>query len=724
MSISTQITVVADAETIVVTAPGALRGPMGDVTPEVTALVERAEAAKDQAGVSAGQAAGSAAQAATDAASALDSKTSALSSAEQASASEIAAKDSEVAAAASESEAATSETNSAQSAADALSSKNAAETSEGNAATSESNAANSATSASNSATTATQAAANAAAEFESIFQADQLEREQEFDAAQADRDAQFKAQLLASGFELPAIPYADGTPLVIARPTQLIIRGGQLYRVKADKEFPYTLTGTWATDAAKLVSVGDSALRQDLIEDAGSEKVSYLNPATGAARISLAEKLAAGARNVEEFRQASDPDDTLSIQRAIDWANTAYNASTYRAIPILFNPQKSYVASGFTMKPGVFLIGSLGGYAGATLTLTKSNGFGIDTPATAVNFAGIAGFKIVGQGGAINNGGLRWQLGHECIFRDLVLLNFQNQGFSFVAGAANEFSHIFADNCVLNRTRSAPIGAVEIFGTDGQIFDIEASAGITIDMGRTSADLHVKALWVGGSTHFVDSCVGEFADVGMYITASTSIFTGNRSDFSQGPGWQLEGGQNRHFAGIALNNSQHADAMYPGFQTLGAAGKGNKFSACRALSTNAKRHNYGFYDETTSSSAGPSEYSLCDSSGQALKKFFTASNSSSIIHFPVGGKPRAIPDVVGVPDITGFCNFASANTVPATYSNFSGGEDGQRITIIAKNANCRIANNANILTSTAANLVLAVNQSATFLYDGATWTQV
>lgn len=55
MSISTQITVMATAEQIIVTAPGSLRGPrgepgpMGDVTPEVTQLVEDAQEAASAA---------------------------------------------------------------------------------------------------------------------------------------------------------------------------------------------------------------------------------------------------------------------------------------------------------------------------------------------------------------------------------------------------------------------------------------------------------------------------------------------------------------------------------------------------------------------------------------------------------------------------------------------------------------------------------------------------
>lgn len=81
MSITTQITVAATAETIIITAPGALRGPMGDVTPEVTALVVRAELGASQAATSAGQASSSAAQAGDSAAEAASSAGSASGSA-------------------------------------------------------------------------------------------------------------------------------------------------------------------------------------------------------------------------------------------------------------------------------------------------------------------------------------------------------------------------------------------------------------------------------------------------------------------------------------------------------------------------------------------------------------------------------------------------------------------------------------------------------------------
>lgn len=77
----------------------------------------------------------------------------------------------------------------------------------------------------------------------------------------------FSAFLAASGFELPALEYVGGTPLVVDRPTQLIFRTGfpdTLYGVKSTEPFPATLSGTWSTDEVRLVVRSDRDLRQDL----------------------------------------------------------------------------------------------------------------------------------------------------------------------------------------------------------------------------------------------------------------------------------------------------------------------------------------------------------------------------------------------------------------------------------------------------------------------------
>ncbi|MDT4820782.1 GDSL-like Lipase/Acylhydrolase family protein [compost metagenome] len=71
------------------------------------------------------------------------------------------------------------------------------------------------------------------------------------------------ADFLASqGWESVFVQYAANA--VVQRPTQLIEREGELYRVKLQADLPLTLTGTWATDAPKLVALGNKALRTEL----------------------------------------------------------------------------------------------------------------------------------------------------------------------------------------------------------------------------------------------------------------------------------------------------------------------------------------------------------------------------------------------------------------------------------------------------------------------------
>lgn len=147
MSISTQITVAATAETIIITAPVALRGPMGDVTPAALILVERAETAAAQSQSSAGQAASSAAQAGESASQAGNSASSAAQSA-------AAASDSESAAGSSASSAQSSASSATDSASSASSSAGAAQTSAGEAQASVAAADQSATDAAQSATSA------------------------------------------------------------------------------------------------------------------------------------------------------------------------------------------------------------------------------------------------------------------------------------------------------------------------------------------------------------------------------------------------------------------------------------------------------------------------------------------------------------------------------------------------------------------------------------------
>jgi hypothetical protein len=85
-----------------------------------------------------------------------------------------------------------------------------------------------------------------------------------------DQVAQF---LLRSGYESVFVIYAAAA--VVQRPTQLVQRGEELYRAINQADLPLTLTGTWATDAPKLVAVGDAYLRQGLALPNGSTMVGH-----------------------------------------------------------------------------------------------------------------------------------------------------------------------------------------------------------------------------------------------------------------------------------------------------------------------------------------------------------------------------------------------------------------------------------------------------------------
>ncbi|MFC0666271.1 hypothetical protein ACFFGU_05225, partial [Azotobacter chroococcum] len=121
----------------------------------------------------------------------------------------------------------------------------------------------------------------------------------------AGMEADFQAFLLASGYQFLG-DYAAA--LTLTARNQIVRYSGEYYRAAAATELPYTLTGTWATDAPFLVAMGDAVLRQDLSEAAGAAMVGALD-ITGAASTVAAELAALRAdqyarRNAENLRAA------------------------------------------------------------------------------------------------------------------------------------------------------------------------------------------------------------------------------------------------------------------------------------------------------------------------------------------------------------------------------------------------------------------------------------
>jgi hypothetical protein len=103
------------------------------------------------------------------------------------------------------------------------------------------------------------------------FQDAQNQRDSDFVASQADKEARFQQFLLTSGYQFLG-DYENG-PYTITELNQVIRYQGELWRLNASTTPPYTTTGinsaSWAVDVTHLVSVGDANLRQELSFSSG-----------------------------------------------------------------------------------------------------------------------------------------------------------------------------------------------------------------------------------------------------------------------------------------------------------------------------------------------------------------------------------------------------------------------------------------------------------------------
>lgn len=120
----------------------------------------------------------------------------------------------------------------------------------------------------------------------------------------ANADSQWGLFLQNSGFETTHLTYVDGSPLGVARASQLIDRAGISYSVKLPATFPVTLTGTWATDQNNLVERADQPLRSQL--------ASAADPALGAAMIGRSAVVIASIKDIAG--QVQDTAHVLQMQ--------------------------------------------------------------------------------------------------------------------------------------------------------------------------------------------------------------------------------------------------------------------------------------------------------------------------------------------------------------------------------------------------------------------------
>jgi hypothetical protein len=159
-----------------------------------------------------------------------------------------------------------------------------------------------------------------------------LGMESEFDLAQQARNDNYNLLLAASGFELPPLVYADGSPLTVDRATQLIEREGLLYGVKLPALFPVELSGAWASDESLLVVRADQALREQLANDAGPSQGASLIGYSGR---TVADVLSGFVRPQDKGAVGDGVTDdsaavlaTILDGRPVDWGSATYRVTS------------------------------------------------------------------------------------------------------------------------------------------------------------------------------------------------------------------------------------------------------------------------------------------------------------------------------------------------------------------------------------------------------------
>ena len=164
-------------------------------------------------------------------------------------------------------------------------------------------------------------------------------------------ESAFDTFIQSSGYAVP-VAYASG--IVLSEYNQLIEYDGEFYKLKAG-ESPFTTTGTWGTDSANLVSVGDAALRQELAADDGASKVSYLPAGAGAVATDVQSKLREFV-SVKDFGAVGDgvTDDTAAFNNFLAAGGGFVPVGVYRITSTLQIPSYSrMIGVGFSFQQRV-----------------------------------------------------------------------------------------------------------------------------------------------------------------------------------------------------------------------------------------------------------------------------------------------------------------------------------------------------------------------------------
>lgn len=432
------------------------------------------------------------------------------------------------------------------------------------------------------------------------------------------------------------------------------------------------------------------------------------------------------------FYNVRDPDfgatgdgttnDSVSIQSAIDAAASAGGGT------VLF-PDGTYV-SNVTIREGVVLLGgrhNVSPAEGRRVRMSAGTaGSIIDSPTTETKSVAVIGIELEGLGSGTSCVGIRGRNITRGFFSELAFNSFSDQGLLIEDGLINTVDDIIATQCLLGRTRTQKVGAIELHGGDYQVRSVEAGNSQT-SLSDSNAYLCGIAFInsAGGGNHFVQACVGENSDIGIHVDVAGGLcrFSDCRADINFSHGIEILTGNNQFVNCLALRNSRDSTASHDGFFT-GDASSLNVFSNCRSaiLSSDTFVHRHGFTDQFVSDSSLKNRYVDCISSGHSVSAFSTGGNNGPAIDYP-SNPFQSFTDGDATPTVEQSKWFRTTNTSLTTVLQFDDGVPGQYIGVFAGDSNTALSNGT-IRVSNLASKRLVQNRIYTFYLWNDVWNEV
>lgn len=360
--------------------------------------------------------------------------------------------------------------------------------------------------------------------------------------------------------------------------------------------------------------------------------------------------------------------------------------------------------------------------------LANAAGSVLTSPATKIVDVTIENLSILGLGAGTSVKGIYLDDCDRGTFRNLSFDNLADQAIRIDEGLANEFIKIFAQNCLLNRTRAAKIGVMDIgAGSTDNFFDrCEITASST---SISDANLYICAWNFSGSTNFITNCIGEISDVGFYVAGYWNKFSNCRADLNFAHGYQVASGAgaNQFISCAAHRNSRGGDNTYDGYNVVGA---NNIFIGCLSdsLVTDAWQQRYGFYDADNSNTTRSIYVGVAGTGNQTAlfygDSYLGAGLTSSVPNMFIFTDNDATPSVspFGLPGSFFLVNYSSNTTI----TDFDDGTPGQTIQILKTGGvgTVTLDHGDNIKINTGADKDMVVEKIYTFRSWNGVWYEV